>query len=538
MAYQFSQYLDDPEQNPLGGLVQPPDGGADAAPAPPPEPTPAPEAIPSTPAAAEDARTTTQPDPLDRINDLVAQQQGAPAQQPPPFDLAPPPLKQEQSEGPAVLGTILDVLLNKGRNVPQMIAQFGDKGDTDYENWKRMSDYAKQRYALTAPRHGYGGLGSANPLQALLAAERLKQGRQRIGMGLTDEQRKEQALKNSQAHWEDQNTVGNDTALRYEQLAVAAGMDPTMVRGKTAAEIAKLAPSINFGAQRTGSLAEADIKQATNKAASISSATKQDKIDIARAGAQGAQDVKAQPIDALIESYKTDPTLRAHFRDDGNAMRARLQINPRGAQQIIDDIKSNNRALDALDDLSRIERSWKALGISKYAPKSGVSSWIAEQMNQFAPGTPEYDDYQHAAELEQNYHDLMKEVEGVKARIAQSSGSAGERVEAQAAMPGIGNFTASARLSGTRNMLRTNTAANLSTAGMVPDEPGEHEARVEGAAQQSRAPVAPQGRVNTVPRASVNVPAAKRPAPPTPRAPIDPGGMTDADLDLAKELGY
>jgi hypothetical protein len=535
MAYQFSQYLDDPEQNPLGGLV-PPDGGADAAPAP--EATPAPQA--ATP-ATETATTTPEPaaksdDPLDQsINDLIRQQQATPAVQPPPFDLAPPPLKQEQSEGPAVLGTILDVLLNRGRNVPQMIAQFGDKGDTDYENWKRMSDYARTRYALTAPRHGAAGL---NPLQALLAKKRLDQGKDRLGLALTDEERKKQALKNSQAHWEDQNTPGNATALRYEEIAVANGLDRNMVHGKTAAEIGKLAPSINFGAQRTGSLAEADIKQATNKAASISSATKQDKIDIARAGAQGAQDVKTQPIDALIESYKTDPTLRAHFRDDGNAMRARLQINPRGAQQIIDDIKSNNRALDALDDLSRIERSWKALGISKYAPKSGVSSWIAEQMNQFAPGTPEYDDYQRAAELEQNYHELMTEVEGVKNRIKQTAGSTAERQEATAAMPGIGNFTASARLAGTRNMLRLNTAANLSTAGMVPDEPGEHEARVEGAAQQSRAPVAPQGRVNTVPRASVNVPAAKRPAPPTPRAPIDPGGMTDADLDLAKELGY
>jgi hypothetical protein len=498
-------YPDD-EEDPNAQMA----GGPPAPPEPDPAPAPAPDA----------ATPTPEPDPMTQFA-----QYGSPyayQNQPPPFDLPPPPQKEAPSDGPAVVGLLGDLLLNRGRNVPSMIAQFGKPEDTDYENWKRNAEYAKDRYALTAPRRGMAGAVDPRVLALRkMAIDSRNKALEMQSQGLGMRQQGLALRQNAQER--ELNTEDPRTKATRDYL-YAHGAEPGTLEGLDYKGLQQLMPTTRQDmTTREGSpMAEQDIQHAAGKAGATSAATKQDRIDVARAGAQATQDTKAEPVDAFVESIKNNPDIRAHFVDDGAAMRARLLINPRGAQSAVDDIKANNRALEALDRLSAVEAEWKQLGLIKYAPKTGVASLALRDSA----------DYQKAAGLEQEFHDLITEVQGVKARIAQTTGSKDEREESHAAMPGIGNFTASQRLAGTRRMLQTNTAANLSTLGMAPDSIEDTAARRDAAPAKrpsARAPnlgVAPSAgpKVNKV----VGQPAPKAESPAGSRL-VLPDGSSAAD---------
>lgn len=184
---------------------------------------------------------------------------------------------------------------------------------------------------------------------------------------------------------------------------------------------------------------------------------------------EGKLKTKAEPFDVLVSGMENNPDIRAHFRDGGAMYKARLQINPRSVTQATDAIAANNRALDATNRLKEIDREWKALGLVKYAPTDRVSSWIVEQLNNSTPGSREYVEYHKAADLQSEFSALLKEIHGVKAAIAKTAGSEGERKEAAAEDPTLGNYTTADKLDGTQRMLRINTAANLALLNMVPD---------------------------------------------------------------------
>ena len=357
LPYMQPAYPDEEHRNPLGALL-PPGGGYSA----PPQqlPTEPPPDVVTSPSAPAEPQQTPPPssqlpgfdssgNQIPSYEDLLAPGalgQASQQAQPPPFDLPPPPQRVAPDEGPAVLGTVLDVLLNKGRNVPQMIAQFGSPDDTAYENWKRNADYAKTRYALTAPRR-YGA-GALSPLQAALQAERLRQGRDRLGLSTSDEARKQQALKDAQAHWAALHDPTSSESEGYRQIAIAAGVDPNMVANKSADQVQKLAPSINYGAERTGTLAAADTAHTAARsraeamateqpkietAAGISAATLGDRIKIAQAqaDAQGVSRAQSMELARLAALTATRNMGEAELHDGIADMIDMLEGRPGGA---------------------------------------------------------------------------------------------------------------------------------------------------------------------------------------------------------------
>lgn len=428
----------------------------------------APPDVPPHPLAAL-AQANRTPDALDQLSAQPQQINGAPLYQmsqatAPQIPEAP---KVEGPNGWALGGAaLLDLMLNRGRHTGEILGAIAQgPGAADDKNFHNQLERARTQaqvdhlYAQKA-----GGARANDPIRA----ESLAFQKDRFAA----EQASRAAALKHQQDLDDPNSEASRADVEKAQRLLPKMADQFV--GLSSNDLRKnpaLRSAIQIG-QTAGKGEEWDRQEAVRQADKLKSSDhnsaltegRAQKTDLRKIAGEGrAEGRKQAPIDDFIDSIASNPEMRAHFTDGGKAMRARLEINPRGANAAVDDLKSNNRALDALDRLSAIEQEWKTLGTIKYAPKTGVAS-IALQNSE---------DYQKAAALEQEYHDLMTEVEGVKARIAQSAGSAAERDEAKSAMPGLGNFTASGRLAGTRNMLKTNTGANLSVLGMAPNEAGD-----------------------------------------------------------------
>lgn len=168
-ADEFSGLLDDEEQRREQEAA---DEAAAAAAPPPPEPGPdvageeaagdaSPAAELEPPPAAEPSAPEPSEDDDDPFAGLAPLDYGQN-----PVELEPPPQRARRSDGPAALGLGLDILLNKGRHVPQMVAQFAQPDDVEYDNWKRRLEWAKARA---------GRGGAMNPYNLAIRAAELRE---------------------------------------------------------------------------------------------------------------------------------------------------------------------------------------------------------------------------------------------------------------------------------------------------------------------------------------------------------------------------
>lgn len=272
---------DEEDWNALLPDQQPPDPNA------PPQPladVPAPEPPPD--AEQSPAPQAATPSPDDDWSSLLG-----PYQQPAvsPDDVPPPPMKEKPSEGPAILGTVLDVLLNKGRQVPQMIAQFGQPEDIDYENWKRQLAYGKARA-------GVGGRGSASPQSlAMRRAELMMRSRAlknaEAGTGLRAAAQK--TRETAQARELDTEDPRTKTTREY---LYAHGAEPNTLEGLDYKALQQLMPSVRQDVTtREGSpLEQQDVTHAARKAGATSHATVGDRIAVAEAAANIAEERQRQ----------------------------------------------------------------------------------------------------------------------------------------------------------------------------------------------------------------------------------------------------
>ena len=238
----------------------------------------------------------------------------------------------------------------------------------------------------------------------------------------------------------------------YEQQIAAVRAHPEFMNLPAQTLLTYINEAVKFGSQLAGAGQRAET--------------------MARAQAGRLAD-KDQIYKDLVTGLETNPDVRAHFTDGGRLYIARLKTNPRTMNQASDMVVNNNRVYDMMDDMDETIKEYRALGATKYAPKGGFASGIAELLNKASPDSQEYKEYKKAAELESRWAFYMTELQGVKAAIAKTAGSAAEREEAKSELPSITNFNAAQKLAGARRMLETNTRANLSTLGMSPNAPGE-----------------------------------------------------------------
>jgi hypothetical protein len=250
---------------------------------PPPEPDASTEAPPAvaTPEPQAASAPISSADEDDPLSALLSGYGGA---QQPALDIPPPPVKEKPSQGPAILGTVLDVLLNKGRHVPQMIAQFGQPQDTDYENWRRQVDWQKARA-------GRGG-GSANPYSLAIRAAELKARQKALalqGEGVGVRKAAQKTREEAQARDLDpQNTatVANRQWL-YDHGAEQGSLDG--FDGKAISQMKSLIEK-HMTTREGSPLEQQDVTHAARKAGAQSHATVGDRIAVAEAGANIAEE--------------------------------------------------------------------------------------------------------------------------------------------------------------------------------------------------------------------------------------------------------
>jgi len=252
-----------------------------------PEPVAAPAAAPAT-ASAPAAAAPVYADPFDDF--------GMPPDR--RVELEPPPQRGEsQGVAPAVVGGILDVLINKGRGLPGIVAGVG-AGDTPYENWKRRKEWAHEVNGGSDPRSLWLRQQQMQNSIAQREADRLLRER-----GLTQNDKRIKIAEGGQtlketAQERELNPANEQTEATREWLyqhgeprgSLDNFDDKALARIKTLIET-------NMTTRADSPLAKQDIQHDAATAGAVSHATKQDRMDIAaaagRASATNAADLDA-----------------------------------------------------------------------------------------------------------------------------------------------------------------------------------------------------------------------------------------------------
>lgn len=186
-----------------------------------------------------------------------------------------PSAKEPFSTPELGLAALADLVLNRGRSVPSIIALGAQNHDTAWETQQRQMLVDKNAAEIEHLKRA----GIVDPVTLMLRQQNYDLQRERLSQGATAEARRTRAqqIKEDRA---DPNSPQSQAARD-----IAARNNIPVSEDQSWDDIHSLYPSINKNLETTGALGQADVRHAAEKAGAESAATEGSRIRVAEAAA-------------------------------------------------------------------------------------------------------------------------------------------------------------------------------------------------------------------------------------------------------------